>query len=251
VRDRLFWRVLANAATKPLNVLALAGMTAASILITPWVLPAAGVVYGLMVLGTIRDPQEQAKIAAAAGRAALPSPGRSLQGITGDLRMKVIAALNEERAIMTELERAPVQPEGMREQITALNDELLEFARRASEVDLYLATVDPDELQRRAKEYEELGRHSERARDAADALNEQLQVIESLGSRRIALDDEIVHVSASLGAIRARLVQARTEAAPPAVIATDVTELRDRMRAIAESLGEAYGQNTSTSTKGN
>ncbi len=56
-RDRLFWRVLLNAATKPLNVLLLAGMAAAAILTTPWVLGAAIPVYGLMIASTIRDPE--------------------------------------------------------------------------------------------------------------------------------------------------------------------------------------------------
>ena len=72
-RDRLFWRVLLNAATKPLNVLVLAGMAAAAIFTTPWVLAAAVPVYGLLIASTIRDPKEADRLA---GAHAGPAAGR-------------------------------------------------------------------------------------------------------------------------------------------------------------------------------
>ena len=100
-RDRLFWRVLLNAATKPLNVLLLAGMAAAAILTTPWVLAAAIPVYGLMIASTIRDPKETDRLVQRA-EDRLPGGRRSLEGITGGLRGQVIAVLNEERGIIAE-----------------------------------------------------------------------------------------------------------------------------------------------------
>jgi len=245
-RERLFWRVLLNAATKPLNVLVLAGMVGAAILTTPWVLAAAVPVYGLLMASTIRDPKEADRLAGAT-QAQLPGGKRSLQGITGPLRGEVIAVLNEERGIKTELERAPVRPEGIAEAVEALCDELIVNARRASDVDLYLQSVDVAELQRRLAGEARQGRTSQLSADAAAAIQEQLQVIESLGQRRAAFDDEIANLQASLGTIRARLVQARAEAEPPTVGAADVTELRDRMRALASGLAEAYGQNADSS----
>ena len=245
-RERLFWRVLLNAATKPLNVLVLAGMVGAAILTTPWVLAAAVPVYGLLMASTIRDPKEADRLAGAT-QAQLPGGKRSLQGITGPLRGEVIAVLNEERGIKTELERAPVRPEGIAGAVEALCDELIVNARRASDVDLYLQSVDVAELQRRLAGEARQGRTSQLSADAAAAIQEQLQVIESLGQRRAAFDDEIANLQASLGTIRARLVQARAEAEPPTVAAADVTELRDRMRALASGLAEAYGQNADSS----
>ena len=246
-RDRLFWRVLFNAATKPLNMLVLAGMAAAAILTTPWVLAAAIPVYGLMMASTIRDPKETDRLLGRGGAAQLSAGKRSLQGITGGLRGEVIAVLNEERGIKTELERAPVRPDGIAEAVEALCDELIVNARRASDVDLYLQSVDVAELQRRLAGEARQGRTSQLSADAAAAIQEQLQVIESLGQRRAAFDDEIANLQASLGTIRARLVQARAEAEPPTVGAADVTELRDRMRALASGLAEAYGQNADSS----
>lgn len=246
-RDRLFWRILLNAATKPLNVLLLAGMVAAAILTTPWVLGAAIPVYGLMIASTIRDPQETDRLAQRS-QARLPGGKRSLEGITGGLRGQVIAVISEERGIVEELAKAPVRPEGIEEAVEALCDELIVNARRASDVDLYLRSVDIADLQQRLAEYARLGRQSPRSAEAAAAITEQLQVVESLANRRSALDEEIASLQASLGTIRARLVQARAEATPPTVGAADVTELRDRMRALADGLAEAYGHNSESPT---
>jgi chromosome segregation ATPase len=246
-RDRLFWRVLLNAATKPLNVLLLAGMAAAAILTTPWVLGAAIPVYGLMIASTIRDPKETDRLAQRS-QARLPGGKRSLEGITGGLRGQVIAVLNEERGIVQELEKAPVRPEGVEEAVEALCSELIVNARRASDVDLYLRTVDIADLQQRLAEYSRLGRQSPRSAEAAAAIQEQLQVVESLAGKRSALDEEIASLQASLGTIRARLVQARAEATTPTVGAADVTELRDRMRALAGGLAEAYGHTSESPT---
>src|SRR5215470_1143173 len=137
-----------NAATKPLNVLVLAAMAGAAILTTPWVLAAAVPVYGLLIASTIRDPKEAERLAGVS-QPQLPGGKRSLQGITGALRGEVIAVLNEERGIRAELDKAPVRPDGVAEAVEALCDELIVNARRASEVDLYLQSVDVGELQRK------------------------------------------------------------------------------------------------------
>jgi hypothetical protein len=250
-RDRLFWRVVANAMTKPLNVVALCVLIAAAIVLSPWVLAAAVPVYGLLVVATVRDPAEAERLAAAAERRGLPAGGRSLAGVTGDLRLRVLGAFGQEKAILAELDKLAVAPEGMREQVVKLCDELLDVARRASDVDLYLRTVDVDALRRRAQEYHALGQASDRARSAAAALDEQAGVVEDLVAKRQALDEEIDHVEASLGTIRARIVQARSETGGATDMASDVTDLRERMRVLAESLSEAYGHNdASTPMKG-
>jgi hypothetical protein len=232
--DRLFWRVLANAATKPLNVLALAVMSAVAILTDPLVFLAAVPVYGLLVAATIRDPKEAARLAGVADRATLPGHARSLEGITGGLRGQVIAAINEERGITAELARSTVAPEGVAEEVATLCDEVLDAARRASDVDLYLVTVDVDGLRVRSRTA---------TGETASAIGEQLSVVEDLIGRRDALADEIDHVAAALGTIRARLVQTRATTTASEPVTGDVTALRERMRVLAESLGEVYGHN--------
>lgn len=240
VSDRLALRVLFNAATKPLNILALCGMVAAAVVFSaPWIVAAAVPVYGLLVAATVKDPKEAARLAGVRERRELGSR-RSLEGVTGGLRGRVIAVLREEKLIGDELAAGGVAPDGLDQQVVALADEVLENARQASQIDLYLRTVDIPDLERRATEYAALARHSEAARPTAEALAEQVSVVRHLEDRRAALDLEIDNVEAGLGALRAQLVRARATAQTPAGLAEQVTDLRTRMRILAESLAEAY-----------
>jgi len=221
--------------TKPLNVIALAVMAAGAILVgNVWVAVAGVPVYALLVASTIRDPKEADRLAGTADRAALPKRSRSLDGITGGLRGRVIAAINEERGIDLELKRTTLAPDGVGDEVASLCDEVLDAARRASDVDLYLATVDVNDLKARA---------GKATGETASALQEQLTVVADLVARRDALAGEIDHVAAALGTIRARLVQARATASAADPVSGDVTALRDRMRVLAQSLGEVYGHN--------
>ena len=157
--------------------------------------------------------------------------------------------LNEERGIDAELAKAPVRPEGMEEAVDALCEELIVNARRASDVDLYLKSVDvrrppaPAGGVRRGSGASRRGRPTRPPRSRSSS-----QVVEALAGKRRRLDEEIANLQASLGTIRARLVQARAEASTPTVGAADVTELRDRMRALADGLAEAYGHNSDSPT---
>src|SRR3954462_8584120 len=141
-------------------------MAAAAILTTPWVLGAAIPIYGLMIASTIRDPKETDRLVRRS-EAQLPGGKRSLAGITGGLRGQVIAVLNEERGIIAELAKAPVRPEGIQEAVDALCNEMTVNARGASDVDLYLQSIDVADLQRRLAEYSRLGRESPRSAEAA------------------------------------------------------------------------------------
>lgn len=245
-RDRIFWQVVANAATKPANLLAAAGMVALGILTGQGLIALAALpVYGLLVGATIKSPKEQERVAKAQS---LPQPiePRSLEGISGDLRRRVVDAMAEERGIHEELLRMGDPPAGVADEVTNLCDQVLATARKATEVDLYLASVDVDNLHRRLAEYERMGTLSDRAQEAADAIREQLTVLEQLTQRRADLDGEIGHTIASLGAVRARLVQARTMTGGAGDVADEMRELRERMRVLAESLQEAFGEGEST-----
>jgi hypothetical protein len=235
-RNRLFWRIVANAATKPLNVLALAAVAGAGILMrSPWIDAAAIPVYGLLVAATIRDPDESERLAEGSSPRALPGGRRSLQGVTGEIRGQVIAVLNEQRAIEGELARSPTLREEVSDQVGALCDDVLANARRASEMELYLTSIDVPALHRRIE--------AAPAGPAADALAEQLTVVDGFTEARASFDREVEAVAASLGAIRGRLVQARIAATPATAVAADVAGLRERMRILATSLVEAYGHN--------
>lgn len=250
-RDRLALRVIANAATKPLNVLVLAGMIAASVVFGAWWIVAAAVpVYGLLVAATVKDPREAARLAGAQERRQLGTR-RRLDGITGDLRTRVIAVVREEQLVSQELAQpGALAPDGLLDEIAGLVDEVLASARQASQIELYLQTVDVDDLRRRSAEYSRMAEASDKAKSTASALAEQLQVIEHLKERRDASDLEIDDVQAGLGALRAQLVRARATAVLPTGVTETVDGLRTRMRVLSDSLAEAYGEHGETPAEG-
>jgi hypothetical protein len=235
--------VLGNAATKPLNVLVLAAMLAAAFLITPWIAAAAVPVYGLLVAATVRDPAEAERLLAAKQQRALQGGARDLAALSPPLRGRVEAVLAEEREILRQAASLTVAPEGLGDEVRGLGDELVAAARRAAEIDRYLGSVDRSARAEKLADYRALSPTSPGAAQAADALAEQLRVIDELAQRRQALDEELDHVEAGLGTIRARLVQASADAVTPDRISGDVNALRMRMRVLTRSLAEAYGQN--------
>ncbi len=247
----LFWRVLLNAATKPRNILTLGGLAALAIAVGGPLAALLGVgavtAYGLLVASTVRDPKENEKLARATE--ARPGSDRSLMGITGGLRQRVLDALAEERGISQELARwdgAP--PDGVEAQVSELCDQIIAGARRATDVDLYLASVDIDKLERQARAFDREATLTPSQLQAKAAIDDQLAVVDALGRQRQELEDEMTHVIASLGAVRARLVQARMTGGLATGVGDEVNTLRERMRVLAESLGEAYGQQTSSPT---
>jgi len=238
--DRIFWRVVAHAATRPLNLAVLALMALAAVLVAPWIAVAIIPVYGLLVAATVNDPDTAARLAAGREQKQLTS-GRKLDGVTGELRLRVAKALGEERRIQTELAALPAAADDLETQVRCLADDLVEVARRASVVDLYLGSVDLADVRRR---------HEAATGRTREALAEQLAVTDVLVARRAELDEEISHVEAALPAIRARLVQARMTAVAPSGLVDDVHALRERMGILAASLAEAYGSNDPTTPKG-
>jgi hypothetical protein len=233
--------VVGHAATRPLNLAVLALLMVGALLIGPWVALAIVPVYGLLVAATIKDPKTAEKLAAGREQKQLTG-GRPMQGITGDLRRRVATALGEERRIQAELAALPAAGDDLGTQVRCLADDLVEIARRASVVDLYLGSIDLDDVRRR---------HAEAAPGPTrDALAEQIAACDVLIARRAELDAEIAHVEAALPAMRARLVQSRLAAVAPTGLAGDVTALRQRMGILAASLTEAYGASDSTTPKG-
>jgi hypothetical protein len=243
--DRLFWHLLGRAARRPLNLLVLAGMLVAALLVTPWLAAAAVPVYGLLVAASLRGPARALEQPQPTPRELAPAPDpRDLDGLPPGLRARVAAALRQEREILRDAEVAAVAPEGLADEVRALAVEIVAAARRAAEIDRYLATVDRDAQARRLEQHRAAAAEgSQGAAQAADALAEQLRVVDQLRERRRALDEELDHVEAGLGTIHARLVQASSSAAGRDRISGDVDALRERMRVLAHSLAEAYGDN--------
>jgi hypothetical protein len=71
-----------------------------------------------------------------------------------------------------------------------------------------------------------------------DAFDEQLAVIDRMLAKRQDLYDKIEEIQASLGAMHARVVQARVESSSPLVVEDELASLRTKTRALAESFAE-------------
>jgi hypothetical protein len=220
-------RSLARAAARPLNLAVLAVLLVAAIPY-PWVLALAIPVYGVLVAASYRPPQSVPVVS----KEVLPAP--ELDGISVELRPRVRHALNEQEAILRLLASLPVEPAGLAPQVQRLGRDLVTAARRVSEVDDYLRGVDAGALRAR------LAAQEERAGRAAPALAEQVALVESLTARRQALDDELEHVDAVLGAIRARLVTAGLGLDEAGALRDEVDDVREIVGALADGLAEAY-----------
>ncbi len=131
-----------------------------------------------------------------------------------------------------------MQPAGLARQVQQLGRDVVAAARRVSEVDDYLRGVDPAALRAR------LAAQEERAGKAAPALAEQVELLESLTARREALDDELEHVDAVLGTIRARLVTAGLGLEEAGRLRDEVDDLGGIVGALADGLAEAYERRT-------
>jgi hypothetical protein len=220
-------RSLARAAARPLNLAVLAILLIIAFPF-PWVLALAIPVYGVLVAASYRPPQS----VPAASKETLPEP--ELDGVSPELRPRVRHALNEQQAILRQLATLPVQPAGLARQVQRLGRDVLAAGRRVSEVDDYLRGVDPAALRAR------LAAQEQRAGKAAPALAEQVELVESLTVRRQALDDELEHVDAVLGTIRARLVTAGLGLDEAGRLSDEVDDLREIVGALADGLAEAY-----------
>jgi hypothetical protein len=225
-------RSLARAAVRPLNVAVLLFLLVIAFFGALWVVALAIPIYGVLVAASYRPPQSLPVVS----KELRPAP--ELDGISSELRPRVRHALNEQAAILRLLDALPVQPAGLATQVRRLGPDVVAAARRVSEVDDYLRGVDTADLRAR------LAAQERRAGKAAPALAEQVELVESLTARRRALDDELEHVDAVLGTIRARLVTAGLGLDEAGRLRDEVDDLREIVGALAGGLAEAYERRT-------
>jgi hypothetical protein len=227
-------RSLARAAARPLNLAVLAVLLVIAVVAAPWVIALAIPVYGVLVAASYRPPQS-----VPAATPGLPG-AEELDGLGPGLRPRIRRSLAEQAAIVRQLAALPVQPAGLSAQVEQLGRELVAAARRASDVDDYLRGVDAGALRARLAAQQERAGQSIPAGHAAAALAEQVQLLEGLTARRRALEDELDHVDAVLGAIRARLVTASLGLDEAGRLREEVDDLRELVTALADGLAEAY-----------
>ena len=205
--------LVVNAATKPVNVAVPAAVIVAGMLLsTWWLVPVAIAVYLALVAATFFDGKEAEAVGRRTYGAGRPEPLR-VESLAPGIRDQVMAARREREAI----HRTITQGE-------------LSFSDVSSEVDGLIEAIE-----RTARRAQRLSEHLvERRGEASPRLKE----------RWAAYNEEMREVVAALRDVHDGLVEASLadEEARDAQLAGDLRDLRARVDAVTEGLGEVYGR---------
>lgn len=236
--------LVVNAATKPVAVAVPAVVVAALLIGSWWLLPVALLVYLALAVGTFFDGDEAERV----GRRvyARPRGPRPLpQGLDPEISALLERARGEEGRVRAAIASSKLAFDNVGVEVDRLMAELGRIAGRAQTIVDYLAAQQPGELHRRLaalRREHGTSAEAERARErAVGALETQLQVRASLESELARFRSEMEHLIASLGVVHGKLVQISVadDAHLQEALAGQVRDLRERVGAVAEAMGEA------------
>lgn len=244
-RELLRRELAVNAATKPLAVAAGAGVAVAGLLLgAAWLLGVAAIVYAALAVATFLDGDEAAKV----GRRAYER--RSGAGKPADVAPETATLLDrardERQRIVEALADAEVAMPEVVAEVDALTREMERIAARADRIDRYLAREDAAGARRRLAELraaspatEAAARANERA---AEALEQRLSVADALAADLGRFRAEMEHLIATLGVIHGHVVQIGVASGTTLRedVAAELRDLRERVGAIAASIGGAH-----------
>jgi len=243
-RAKLQRALVANAATKPLNVVAPAGVAVAGVLVgAPWLFVIAAVVYLALGVMTFFDEKEAERVADrlyGRQRKQLGATGNELdvKALAPPIRAQLDAARHEQEAIARTIEGSDLSWVDVRSETSQLVSALEAAARRAQKLSEYLGMQDTGALDRRIRECQQSGES-----ETAYALLTQREELERLDKMLRSVYGEMEQVNASLRTVHARLVGAAVSSAAgaDAEIAGNVRELRARVETLTDDLGVAEG----------
>jgi hypothetical protein len=237
-----------NAATRPLNIAVPAGVAAAALLLhTVWLLPVALLVYTGMGIATFFDANEAERV----GRATYDShrrPRRALDTATlnPEIAHRLERARAEESRIRAAVERSPLPPYDILDEVARLLLGLERLASRAQQIQSYLADQDQPATRERVRRLRSATAGDSAVRQtneqAAAALEEQLAVTAQLEAHLARFDAQMEHAVASLAAIHGQIVRmsAAEEAVTQRDVAAEVRALRRSVNVTADALRETY-----------
>lgn len=239
--------LVANAAAKPFNVALLVGTMGAAVLVGGAPLMAllvALAIYAIAVARTFLDEDEaEAVLARVRGerRTALAagSPRVDLAGLAPDVRRHLVAARRIEARIRDAIERAELPYAEVSGEVDALVS-LMELSASRAQL-LYEALDDspPSRVATRLLELEGSGKT-----ELVAALEHQLEVQLKMQTQLESFYDQMERVVVELESIRGSLlsVSASSDVVNQQRLAGDVRALRDQLGALAEGMGEAFGE---------
>ncbi|HEX8123557.1 MAG TPA: hypothetical protein VF549_20065 [Solirubrobacteraceae bacterium] len=212
-RDDLRRSLVANALTKPVNVAVPTVVAVAGLLLgTWWLLALAAVVYLALATMTFLDEDEARRVGERAYGRGRAQPRLSEKTMAPKIREYLEAARSERAAIDRTIAQSDLPFQTVAEEVDALLGGIEATARRAQRVHDHLMT---------------------RPQGTAQGLRSKLR----------GYHDEMAAVVRALRDVHDRLVEASlaNQEERDSQLAGDVRDLRARVDAATEGLGEAYG----------
>jgi hypothetical protein len=237
--------LIANALLSPFNVLVLAGMLVAGLLLDAFllVLPVALVVYGIAAARTYLDEDEAAKVLERERekrRDALERGRLDPGALASPIRELLEGALQRERRIRDAIERAELPYAEVSTEVDRFVRAMEGTAARAQLLHEALSETPPASVERRLTRLR--AEADPGKRELMRALEQQLLVQQRMDGQLRRFFTEMERVLVELDTVRGNLVSvsASTEAANQERLAGEVRGLREEVGALAEGMIEAY-----------
>jgi ParB-like chromosome segregation protein Spo0J len=246
-RGRFNRALIANALLDPFNVVLLAVMLIAAILLTTWVLPVAVVVYLAGAARTYFDEDAANKVLEreraehrkqlAAGRVI-----RKPEAFATPIRQLIEQAHAREARIRDAIARADLPYDEVADEIDRFVAAIEATATRAQLLWEALSDTPPERV---AERIEQLGADSAQA-ELVEALSTQLATLRRMEKQLERFFSEMERILVELDTVRSQLVSvsASTESAQQTELAADVRALRERVGASAEGMAAAFEAGT-------
>jgi hypothetical protein len=235
-----------NALTKPVNVLVPAAVAVAAVIIDAWWLwVVAVVVFAVLCAQTFFDEDEAERVGERTYAGDLPA-GRPVDSrkLAPPIRAQLDAALSEQKRIRDAIDAAALPFADLGVEVTALVREMERTAARAQLVYEYLAGLHPDRIEARMRELRAAqgSGPDDPARTTADALEEQLAAYRDMRRQVERYFAEMEQTVAALSTIHAQIVRmgVTADAGGEEELTGRVRDLRGKVTALTEGIGEAY-----------
>ena len=235
--------LVVNALTQPFNVVLLAGIVIAGLLLNQLLplLVVGLVVYGIAVARTYFDEDEANKVLEREReqRRERLEAGRLDPGVLADPIAELLGeGRRREARIRDAIDRAELPYEEVSQEVDRFIRAMEDGARRAQLLYEALAESPPASVERRLAEV----RGDPSKVELTAALENQLVVLRRMEGQLQRFYDEMERVLVELDTVRGNLVSvsASTEAANQQRLGGDVRALREEVGAVAAGMSEAY-----------
>ena len=235
--------LILNALTQPFNVLLLAAVLIAGLLLDAFLpLLAVGlVVYGIAAARTYFDEDEANKVLdreKAERRKTLEAGRLDTSSLSEPIARLLTAARQREARIRDAIERAELPYEEVSSEVDRFVRAMEDGARRAQLLYEALSETPPSWVEQRLGQV----RGDPSRAELSAALENQLTVLRRMEAQLQRFFDEMERVLVELDTVRGSLVSASasTEAANQQRLAGEVRSLREEVGAVAAGMSEAY-----------